>query len=223
MHGPPPEGLTLPRASGHIRAMAQAARILPSQQLTAARPNTASKASRPITHQRLSRWRLQPTDTSAKNRPSYDPPRRVPHLPQSGHDYSVYGTICARPLNASEMRNILSRFSLPRHSGEVASDGNYTVSQWGIPGGRVNVDFAGDGLSVRNTTLNPHICAGQIDRKIYSDRFGTFTTTRGTGSAEFLRGLRDGANQLPGPRIFRGLNEDAAAYVKQNYSGCAWR
>ena len=84
----------------------------------------------------------------------------------------------------------------------------------------MNVDFADDGLSVRNTTLNPHIFAGQIDRKIYSDRFGTFTTTRGTGTAQFLGGARDWLNGKLGPGIFEGLNEDAAAYAKKNYSGC---
>lgn len=150
-------------------------------------------------------------------------PRRDPDdddEPQNGHDYSVYGTICARPLNNADMQDILSRFSLPGHSGEVATDGDYTVWRWGLPGGRVNVDFADDGLSVRNTTLNLHIFAGQIDRKIYSDRFGTFTTTRGTGTAQFLGGARDRLNGKSGPWIFEGLNEDAAAYAKQKYSGC---
>lgn len=140
--------------------------------------------------------------------------------PKNGHDYSVNGTICARPLNASEMSSILSRFSLPGHSGEVATDGNYTVYQWGLPGGRVNVDFADNGLSVRNITLNPHIFAGQIDRKIYAGRSGTFISTRGRGTAQFLGGLRDWLNGQLGPGIFEGLNEDAAAYAKKKYSGC---
>lgn len=139
---------------------------------------------------------------------------------KSGHDYSVYGTICNRAMNSSEMQDILSRFSLPGHAGEVATDGNYTVYKWGLPGGRVNVDFADNGLSVRNTTLNPHIFAGQIDRMIYSDRFGTFTTTRGTGSAQFLGGARDWLNGKLGPGIFSDLNDDAAAYAKNKYKGC---
>jgi RHS repeat-associated protein len=150
-------------------------------------------------------------------------PQEFPPVPvpaEGGHDYSVYGTICSKPLNAAEMTDILSRFSLPGHPGEIASNGDYTVYQWGIPGGRVRVRFGGDGLSVRNTTLNPHVFAGQIDRHIYSDRFGTFITTRGTGTAEFLGGARDWANEKLGPGIFEDLNEDAAAYAKKKYSGC---
>jgi RHS repeat-associated protein len=139
---------------------------------------------------------------------------------ESGHDYSVNGKICARALNAMEMQGILSRFSLPGQPGKVATDGNYTVSQWGLPGGRVNVDFADNGLSVRNTTLNPHIFAGQINRKIYSNSLGTFITTRGKGTAQVLGGVRDWLNGALGPGIFKGLNEDAAAYAKQNFTGC---
>ncbi len=53
------------------------------QRSALSRPKTASGASRPLPHRRLSRWRLQPTDASGKNAASYDPVRRGPHLPQS--------------------------------------------------------------------------------------------------------------------------------------------
>lgn len=93
-------------------------------------------------------------------------------IARNGHDYSVYTAVCARPLSNNEMKDILSRFSIPGHAGNVASDGNSTDYAGPIPGGRVNVDFADNGLSVHHTTLDPHIFAKQIDRHIYSDRFG---------------------------------------------------
>lgn len=47
-------------------------------------PKTASRGLRPLPHRRLSRWRVQATDASGKNRPGYDPVRRGAVLPQSG-------------------------------------------------------------------------------------------------------------------------------------------
>ena len=137
-----------------------------------------------------------------------------------GHDYIVHGFICSSPMNNHQMRNVLSRFSLPGRSGQRMGNGNYWVYQWGIPGGRVNVTFARDGLSVRNTTRKLHVFAGQVDRRIYASRFGTFTTTRGTGTAELMGDLRDYFNELLGPGIFEGLDEDARAYAQNNFSGC---
>ena len=45
------------------------------------RPETASGGLRTVPRLRLSRWRLQPTDTSGKIAPSYDRARRCSHLP----------------------------------------------------------------------------------------------------------------------------------------------
>lgn len=58
-----------------------------------ARRKTASGGLGAIPHRRLSRWRLQGADTSAKNAASYDRARRVPHLAQSGQ--------CASPATSS--------------------------------------------------------------------------------------------------------------------------
>jgi hypothetical protein len=57
----------------------------PARGAVSPRRKTASGGLRPIPRLRLSRWPSQPTDASGKNRPSYDPWRRVPHLPQSGN------------------------------------------------------------------------------------------------------------------------------------------
>ena len=60
------------------------------------RPETASGGLRTVPRLRLSRWRLQPTDTSGKIAPSYDRARRCSHLPQSKSVFcSVVGLLGA--------------------------------------------------------------------------------------------------------------------------------
>ena len=138
-----------------------------------------------------------------------------------GHDYTVYSTICPFPLKESQMRNLLARFSLPGDSGRKIESGFHLVWRYSIPN-LVSVDFSSDGLEVTNTTVDKlHFLRGQIVRRIYADRFGTFMTTRGTGDASDapLGSLRDWFNDREGPEIFGGLDDDAIEYARSSF-GC---
>lgn len=64
--------------------MTRATRISLSQPLALPGRKTASGGLNPWTRRRVGQTSLQPTDAPGKNRPSYDPWRRVPHVQQRG-------------------------------------------------------------------------------------------------------------------------------------------
>lgn len=143
-----------------------------------------------------------------------------------GHDYQTKNRVCARALSVGEMRQLLSRFSVPGHAGEPLGSGTYWVWQGNVPGGRVTSSFTREGLRVTNTTIpGEHFFYGQIQRDIGLQNSGTVIVTQGSGNAQtdpwdLVGVIRDDINQIAGPQIFNSLDKQAARYAKSHFKGC---
>lgn len=105
------------------------------QRSAPSRPKTASGGLRPLPHRRLSRWRLQGANASGKNAASYDPWRRVPHLPQS---------------DTPECSGVQRAF---RATGEFLGNAGSDVALGGVGLGVIGVGVAG--VSASTVVLAP--------------------------------------------------------------------
>ena len=149
------------------------------------------------------------------------------HIPQPGpgHDYTVKSEVCARPLSAAEMKDLLSRFAVPGHAGQVTPGGSQWVWQGNLPGGIVTVTYSRGGLRVTNVTTPLHVFSGQITRDIFVENGQTEIQTHGSGNAQIdgwdpIGSLRDAVNQSDGPGIFAGMDKAAAEFAKSHFHGC---
>ena len=195
--------LTCPLAPVTPVPMIATARISPSQPLASPRRKTASGGLGTVPRLRAGRWPSQPTDAPRKMRPGYGGPRRVPHLPQSKHDYTV-----ERDLRCS-------------------ANGGFEALK--DSGGAPFVDPIPDGINTRNISTIGQPITQLIDSgsrtvtNVTGDthffRYGTVTlsiTPRGAGSSHLtIRGVgtnTNGAvallNQLSGPVLFSNLASD---------------
>lgn len=177
--------------------------------------------------------RNRPTTSASSGPLTFAPSNIIGGIGGSpGHNTRTESEVCERPLTDSEMKDLLSRFAVPGHEGRPLRSGTHTVWAGGIPGGLVTTTFSRGGLRVTNVTTPAHAFVGQIQRDILVRRDSTWITTSGTGNAQMglpgglfpswdlLAIVRDLANQMSGPTIFRSLDDAAAAYAKAHFEGC---
>jgi RHS repeat-associated protein len=156
-----------------------------------------------------------------------------------GHAYSTRNQICQRPLTAPEISDLISRFTVPNVylQGQPLSAGIHMVAAWGIPGGFVTTTFSADGLTGFNKTTPFHIFTGTVVRSVDNTGTGADMVTYGYGgyppglptspnssslttSSIDIGAILDQMNNVTGPMVFNAVDQQAARFAQNHYTGC---
>lgn len=121
--------------------------------------------------------------------------------------------------------------------GQPLGAGIHMVAAWGIPGGFVTTTFSADGLTGFNQTTPFHIFTGTVVRSVDNTDTGADMVTYGYGgyppglptspnssslttSSIDIGAILDQMNNEMGPAVFNAVDQQAARFAQNHYSGC---
>ena len=142
---------------------------------------------------------------------------------QHWHQYSAGpNVVCtaAQQCTPEQMKDYMSRFDYPGQdpSRPVTAGNRYWVTDptTGLTVGPIIVDVSANGLTLTNTTLSEHwLYEGQVTRTATLNPDGSWSVTTYGWGANASAGLAY-LNQVRGPPIFNGLDQQLTKYISQH-------